>query len=157
MSDIEDKLKSFIERLDAYETRISLKTPANLPNIEEYMSLDKTQLHTMSDEDCGIAAVQLSQYATYLQREINRQLAIKNWAEANLHSLVAAHNNEYDKFVKFEIKKFLIEKENGAAKKLNDILITAGARVDSLSYLTTRIQNQSETLLALQQTKRSRK
>ena len=157
MSDIEDRLKTFIEQLDAYETRISLKTPAGLSNIDEFMSLDKTKLHTMCDEDCGIAAVELSQYATYLQREINRQLAIKNWAESNLHALVASHNGEYDKYVKFEIKKFLIEKENVAAKKLNNIFVTASSRVDSLSYLTTRIQNQSDALLALQQTKRNRK
>ncbi len=156
MSDIEDKLQEFIKQLDEFENRTGVVVSKLSPDIELYMNIESERLKNMTDEECGIAAVKLQQYATYLQKQINRQTAIKNWADTNLYAIMAAHNADYDKFIKIEMKRYLIAKENNAAVKLVGILNKASARVDDLSYLTGRIAGQAESLLALQQTKRKR-
>lgn len=157
MKDIDEKLQEFIKSLDDYEKRIQLVTPQKPSDIDSYMDIAADKLKLMTDDECGTAAVKLTQYNIYLQREINRQVAIKNWAKANIDAFIAETWNQYDKFIKVDIRQYLIEKENNAAARLNKIYITASSRVDSLSYITGRIDSQSQALLALQQTKRNRK
>jgi hypothetical protein len=157
MKDIDTKLQEFIKSLDDYEQRIQLITPQKPSDIDLYMDIAAEKLKLMTDDECGTAAVKLTQYNIYLQREINRQVAIKNWAMANINAFIAESWDQYDKYIKVDIRQYLIEKENSAAARLNKIYITASTRVDSLSYITGRIDAQSQALLALQQTKRNRK
>jgi len=153
MTEIDAKLQKFIESLEEFDKKVLLPKIDGY-DISEYMDLSVDKLKIMSDEDCGIAAVRLAQYNRFLQKEINKQNAIKNWADSNINSIIAEKNNEYDKFIKIDIKKFLIQKENSAAAKYYKIYSIALSRVDSLSYITGRIDTQVQTLLALQQSKR---
>lgn len=157
MKDIDAKLQDFIKSLDDYEQRIQLTTPQKPLDIDQYMDISADKLKLMTDDECGTAAVKLTQYNIFLQREINRQVAIKNWAMSNINAFIAETWDQYDKYIKTDIRQYLIEKENTAAARLNKIYITASSRVDALAYITGRIDSQSQALLALQQTKRNRK
>ena len=88
MTEIDAKLEKFIESLEEFDKKVLLPKIDGY-DISEYMDLSVDKLKIMSDEDCGIAAVRLAQYNRFLQKEINKQNAIKNWADSNINSIIA--------------------------------------------------------------------
>lgn len=154
MDNITEKLEQFVAKLDEYDKRNSFAKVQLDTDIEEYLNLSADKLKNMTDEECGIAAVKLARYSLYVQKTINRQSAIMKWAEHEINVLSSSVIQNYDKFLRHELKIALIAKENSVIAKLNNVYNTALSRVEENNYLASRISTISETLLALQQTKR---
>lgn len=154
MDNISEELDKFIAKLEDFDKRSGFGIVQKDSDIEDYLNLSADKLKIMTDEECGIAAVKLARYSYYIQKIINRQSAIMKWADHHITIISASVINSYDKFLKHEIKIALIAKENNVIAKLNTIYSTASSRVEENNYLASRISTISETLLALQQTKR---
>ena len=146
MSVFKQKLADINKLLDEYENKIGL--PVNVPpgdenELQEYLSMDRQTVEAMSPDRAIAISVRLSQYSFYLQRCLNRDKAIKTWADSELNSIIATHFNDYDKYTKYEMRASLICKENSAAKELQSIMIYASQRIERLNDLSGGIKNLS--------------
>ena len=132
--------------LDQYENNIGL--PPNLPpgdesELQEYLSMDRTAIEAMSPERAIAISIRMSQYSFYLQRCINRDKAIKTWADSELSDVIASEVNSFDKYTKYEARVALICKNNSAAGELRRIQLFASQRIERLSELAAGIKNLS--------------
>jgi hypothetical protein len=143
--------------LDEYEKSIGLGTYSDIHNFTEeelnsYFSMSRDIIEKLTPEDCAQISLRLAQYALFLQRTINREIARHNWAEESIKESIADEINNYKGYGYIE-KSLQAIKHNDKASGLNRIKKYAKQRMDRLSYLANNIKNLSDIILAVQKTK----
>ena len=157
LSKAESDVQKLIEKMNEYLDSHGLKTNSYNVVVEKYLHLTPDQLNKMGADECGEAAYLLTQYSEYLQREVNQQQAIQDWAEKYIDSLVISKLDQYgDGFVKYEYKRACAIRENPLAKDLSKISMKAQNHLTSLRDLPYKIEKRADRLSALQATKRKR-
>jgi len=143
--------------LDEYEASISLGQYHNLTGFDEqelnqYFSMNRDQIEKLNPEDCAQISYRLAQYAFYLQRTLNREIARHNWAEESIKETIADEINNYKGYGYLE-KSLQAIKHNDKAQALHKIQKYAKQRMDRLSYLANSIKNLSDIMLSVQKIK----
>lgn len=148
-----DRHKEIISKINSYYKRMSLNVEPN-ESIREYLNMTQAQLRSLSSEECGEISYILSQYSLYIQKEYNFQKSQHNWAVSLISYLVAKEGKNYGKYVKFEEKVNAFASENSYGNKLNKIIVETKEYIDSLDFISGRINQMANALIELQQTKR---
>jgi hypothetical protein len=152
-----DELKYWDDILDEYENSIGLGTYSDSHSFTEnelnlYFTMNRDAIEKLSPEDCAQISYRLAQYAFFLQRTLNREIARHNWAEENIKETIADEINNY-KGYGFMEKSLQAIKHNDKATSLNKIKKYAQQRMDRLSYLANSVKNLSDIMLSVQRTK----
>ena len=142
--------------LDNYENSLGLPeyntNTFGSEEINQYLSMNRDAIEKLSPEDCAQISYRLSQYAFFIQRTLNREIARHNWAESSIKDVIADEINNY-KGYGFVEKSLQAIKHNDKAKNLDKIKKYAQQRIDRLSYIANNIKNLSDIMLAVQKTK----
>lgn len=143
--------------LDEYENSVGLGKYSEIHSftneeLNEYFTMTRDAIEKLTPEDCGQISMRLSQYALFLQRTINREIARYNWAEESIKETIADEINNY-KGYGFVEKSLQAIKHNDKANALNRIKKYAKQRTDRLSYIANNIKNISDILISIQKTK----
>lgn len=152
-----DELKYWDDILDEYENSIGLGIYSDVHGFAEselnlYFTMSRDAIEKLSPEDCAQISYRLAQYAFFLQRTLNREIARHNWAEENIKETIADEINNY-KGYGFMEKSLQAIKHNDKASSLNKIKKYAQQRMDRLSYLANSVKNLSDIMLSVQRTK----
>lgn len=152
-----DELKYWDDILDEYENSIGLGTYSDSHSFTEnelnlYFTMNRDTIEKLNPEDCAQISYRLAQYAFFLQRTLNREIARHNWAEENIKETIADEINNY-KGYGFMEKSLQAIKHNDKATSLNKIKKYAQQRMDRLSYLANSVKNLSDIMLSVQRTK----
>jgi hypothetical protein len=143
--------------LDKYTGQHGLNIRGNNLS-EKYMNLTTNDMQHMGPEELGEAAYVLSNYALYLQKEVNHQQAIVVWCKDNLDYILADKADQYGgQFCPHAERKLLAIKDSEIARELYKVQMHAKMRVETLSFMPSRIEALSKKLEELQQTKRRQK
>lgn len=141
-------------QLDEYNSKLGLNLHKS-DAINAILNLTEDQLRLLSAEDCGIKSYQLLQYSLFLQKETNRHAAKVKWSKHNLDYITAKSGQGYgDKYTKYEERQGLLIADNSYAKALNDLLREATITLESLSFLSRKIESMATVLSEIQKTKR---
>lgn len=140
--------------LDEYENSVGFKPYNNVfqHNMEQYFSMTRDDIESLSPEDCAQISYVLGQFAFHIQRSINREIARVNWAEDSIKEVIADEINNYKGYGYTE-KSLQAIKHNDKANSLNKIKKYAKQRSDRLSYLANNIKNLSDIMLSVQKAK----
>jgi flagellar biosynthesis chaperone FliJ len=114
--------------------------------------MNRDAIEKLAPEDCAQISYRLAQYAFFLQRTLNREIARHNWAEENIKETIADELNNYKGYGYME-KSLQAIKHNDKACSLQKIKKYAQQRMDRLSYLAGSVKNMSDILLSIQRTK----
>lgn len=117
-----------------------------------YFTMNRDSIEKLTPEDCAQIAMRLSQYALFIQRTLNREIARHNWADETIKETIADEINNYKGYGYVE-KSLQAIKHNDKASSLNKIKKYAKQRMDRLSYIANNVKNLSDILLAVQKTK----
>ena len=152
-----EEVKYWDDILDEYESSIGLGKYSENHNftdneLNKYFTMSRDEIEKLSPEDCAQIAARLAQYAFFLQRTLNREIARHNWAEENIKETIADEINNYKGYGFLE-KSLQAIKHNDKANTLNKIKRYAQQRMDRLSYLATSVKNLSDIMLSVQRTK----
>lgn len=152
-----EEVKYWDDILDEYESSIGLgKYSENHSFTEDelnsYFTMNRDSVEKLSPEDCAQISYRLAQYAFFLQRTLNREIARHNWAEENIKETIADEINNY-KGYGFMEKSLQAIKHNDKATSLSKIKKYAQQRIDRLSYLANSVKNLSDIMLSVQRTK----
>jgi hypothetical protein len=151
----EEKWKQAEEILNDYSKSLGLSSISLNNESEKALNLTGDEIKKLTPEEISIQSYILAHYATFLQKEINRQSAKLKWANHNIGIVVAKVGSNYgDKWVKYDERKMLVIGDNEYAKILSDIALQATVRVEELSFLSSRISAMSEILDELHKTKK---
>jgi flagellar biosynthesis chaperone FliJ len=152
-----EEVKYWDDILDEYESSIGLGKYSESHSFSEdelnqYFTMNRDAVEKLSPEDCAQISYRLAQYAFFIQRTLNREIARHNWAEENIKDTIADEINNY-KGYGFMEKSLQEIKHNDKATSLNKIKKYAQQRMDRLSYLANSIKNLSDIMLSVQRTK----
>lgn len=144
---IEEQLRSFEKILDDYTNKIGLDKIIYNEDVEDILLLDERQLSGLDRNSLDEYAFILIQYATVLNKEINRNKVRLFWAEDKLNKFIAKYHNKYSgQFMKFETIKYTIINNDSAAKILNQIIVHAQSRILEIDGIVNNIQMMSKII-----------
>jgi len=157
LSTTKEQVEHWDKILDEYETSVGLGKYSDIHNFTEdelnqYFTMNRDVIEKLTPEDCAQISYRLAQYAFFMQRTLNREIARHNWAEETIKETIADEINNY-KGYGFVEKSLQAIKHNEKAFALNKIKKYAQQRMDRLSYLANSIKNLSDILLSVQRTK----
>ena len=143
--------------LDEYESSVGLGKYSDINNFSEtelnsYFNMTRDEIEKQTPEACAEIALRLGQYAFFIQRTVNREIARHNWAEEAIKETIADEINNYKGYGYAE-KSLQAIKHNEKASALNKIKKYAKQRMDRLSYLANNIKNLSDILLLINKNK----
>lgn len=152
-----EEVKYWDDILDEYEASIGLGKYSDVHNftdseLNNYFTMSRDMVEKLSPEDCAQIAYRLAQYAFFLQRTVNREIARHNWAEEGIKESIADEINNYKGYGFLE-KSLQAIKHNDKASTLSKIKRYAQQRIDRLSYLANNVKNLSDIILSVQKTK----
>ncbi len=152
-----EQVEQWDKILDEYESSIGLGKYSDVHNFAEselnnYFTMSRDMVEKLTPEDCAQISYRLAQYAFFIQRTLNREIARHNWAEESIKESIADEINNYKGYGFLE-KSLQAIKHNDKATSLNKIKKYAQQRMDRLSYLANSIKNLSDIILAVQRTK----
>jgi len=157
LSTTKEQLEHWDKILDEYESSIGLGRYSDVHGFTEdelntYFTMNRDAVEKLNPEDCAQISYRLAQYAFFLQRTLNREIARHNWAEETTKETIADEINNY-KGYGFVEKSLQAIKHNEKASSLNKIKKYAQQRIDRLSYLANSVKNLSDIMLSVQRTK----
>ena len=154
LSTAKENLAHFEKLIDSYLTKQGVHSVQYNEEALRILNMKTFELKALTSTECGELSFALSQYALYIQQQLNEQITRVNWAKNKLRNIVAKNAGNFDRYTKYEEKESSVVNSNEYASKLNDILCYAQAVSDRLSYMAGRIQSLSATLTDLQRSKR---
>lgn len=157
MSTTKEQVEHWDKILDEYESSIGLGKYTDVHGftdgeLNNYFTMTRDAIEKLGPEDCAQISYRLAQYAFFLQRTLNREIARHNWAEESIKETIADEINNYKGYGFLE-KSLQAIKHNDKASSLNKIKKYAQQRMDRLSYLANSVKNLSDILLSVQRTK----
>jgi hypothetical protein len=157
LSTTKEQVDHWDKILDEYESSIGLGQYSEVHSFTEtelnnYFTMSRDMVEKLTPEDCAQISYRLAQYAFFLQRTLNREIARHNWAEESIKETIADEINNY-KGYGFVEKSLQAIKHNDKATNLNKIKKYAHQRMDRLSYLANSVKNLSDIILSVQRTK----
>lgn len=151
----EQSLEALLKEINQYLESHGLKQNRYNAIVDKYLEITPEGLGKMGADELAEGAYLLTQYSEYLQREINKQQSILEWADRNIDMLVYPVLNNYgDSYVKFEQKKASAIMENPTAKELMSIRGKAQNHLTALKDLPYKIDKRADRLAALNVTRR---
>ena len=157
MQTTKEQLEQWDKVLDEYESFIGLGRYNEAHGftdgeLNKYFTMSRDVIEKLTPEDCAQISYRLAQYAFFLQRTLNREIARHNWAEETIKETIADEINNYKGYGFLE-KSLQAIKHNDKATNLNKIKKYAQQRMDRLSYLANSVKNLSDVILSVQRTK----
>jgi hypothetical protein len=157
LSTTKEQVEHWDKILDEYESSIGLGHYSEVHSFTEselnnYFTMSRDMVEKLMPEDCAQISYRLAQYAFFLQRTLNREIARHNWAEESIKETIADEINNYKGYGFLE-KSLQAIKHNDKATNLNKIKKYAHQRMDRLSYLANSVKNLSDIILSVQRTK----
>jgi hypothetical protein len=152
-----EQVEQWDKILDEYEVSIGLGKYSDVHNftndeLNQYLTMSRDTIEKLTPEDCAQISYRLAQYAFFLQRTLNREIARHNWAEESMKETIADEINNYKGYGFLE-KSLQAIKHNDKASGLNKIKKYAQQRMDRLGYLANSVKNLSDIILSVQRTK----
>tara|TARA_R110000824_G_scaffold327224_2_gene514138 strand:+ start:3202 stop:3666 length:465 start_codon:yes stop_codon:yes gene_type:complete len=129
------------------------KLPGPKEEIQKYLTMSREELKGLNIEDCAEISCRLAQYSIYVQRLMNIERGILKWAEHKILEAVSVESQQYDKFIKHEVKVRLIAKENSHVQRLLDLINYATQTSTRLEYFAGDIKELFHVIIELQRAK----
>ena len=154
-SKLEVKLEEIERKIEEYTSSkgLSETNKVSIDEVREYLEMDRKELRSLSEEDCGEVAWVLGQTSLSIQRELNEQSAIIKWLEAQITKTIMPSINNYKAYSYVERKDAAVY-DNTYAIEANRLKVRAEMRTTSLQYIAQEIKNLSSIILGIRDTKR---
>ena len=144
MATAQEKMEFRENLLDEYEK--SIHVPSNLPpgmetELQQYLSMDKVAIESLDRESSLAISIRLAQYAIFVRRCVNKEKGRIRWANDEITKMSAKQYNQFDPYIRYEVRLAMICGQDTAAQELQSIITYAQQRVDRLDELASDIKN----------------
>ncbi len=142
-------LTKYNEAIDLYEQSVGLGFSRSFKGdiaAAKYINMSLEDIRSISYETCNEAAIVLSQYAFYLQKLYNEEVAKANWATAQLRRVLADEVMQYNAPSADE-RRMQATKHNDVAMGLEQARVEAQAKADTLAFLAARMDSLADKFL----------
>lgn len=149
---LSEKINVVEESLNEFEAKHKIPRPnVSKDLVEKYMNQQNVSSLTL--DECGEAALILSQYSYYIQTVINKEKALIRWTNYSIEQVVT---RDIDKYIGYKYEERLSKAivNNDYASKVNKLKVNAEIKVERLQFLASKIDSIAKIYIELSQTKR---
>lgn len=133
---ISERIEQLRNDLHAYKQRLGLGSLVLTNDVDQYLNWTQDQLKKLSKEELLEAAALIYPITTYIQLEINKNVAVVKWCEKYLNYLFAQQYNQVgDKYTPAEIRRNIFIKNDEVAKELNKIIGETQSYIDQMENI----------------------
>ena len=145
----ETKLQQHLDNIQIYIDSSNCRYASFQEEFLMVSDLDPYDLDKKTQSELFDCAYLLYSYASYIQDQVNDQKNIIDFCNNQLAILVAKHRNDYgfDKYTKHDAKEPIIIFENSYAGKLNELRVSAQARLQCLEGKVFELKKQGDVLM----------
>lgn len=149
------KLEEFKAALDRFEKELGLPPLKSQVDSEatRLLELSKSELRGLTEEDCFEGAVILGGFAFHLQRAANRARSVVSWCDENVRTLIAPIVGSVKGWA-YEERRPLAVAQKESARRLEVVRVQYQSRMQSIEYLSSKVEQQALFLRDLGHTKR---
>lgn len=146
--------------LDDFERSIGLPPfglglPDTRGEAKSLLEMTPDRLRKMTAIECGESAFILEQFATHLQRALNRLQSRAKMADEAIRKLIRGKLKAQAGY-SFEERRLQAIHGDAAAQEWETIRVQAQLKIERLSYLASKVNQQADRLGSLQFSKRKR-
>lgn len=143
--ELEKQLDSILDNYCNSNDVIEYQHPSK-QTIQAHLNMDREYIEALPSSSKYSIAIELMQYAMYINRLANRERAREKWANDCIHNLCARAWQDYDSYTKADIKIRLIGQENSTVQKLISVRSHANIRAEELHGMAEYIKGISNLL-----------
>lgn len=118
-------------------------------SLEELFDISESELLKLNSEECIAKSFKISGYAMYIRSQLNENLARLNWCEDSLNRIIAKQYNDFDPYMKYEVRRQAIIDGDSFAYKVEKLRSRLKARVVILEDKLKDIRDMAETIKEL--------
>lgn len=123
-------------------------------DVEEYLQYNIEIIERLTSENCFEIAARLIQYAIHLQRLINKESCRMKWCNAIIERVCAREWNNYDQYMKANMKMELIARENEMVNRMIKLRNRASIKLENLNNIGALVRYYSDVMIEGARTKR---
>ena len=141
---IKDKMAIREGFLNEYERGLQIpsnQSPGTDAELQSYLNMDKVVIESLDRESAIAISIRLAQYSIYIQRCVNTEKGRIRWAESEINKMVAHQYNQFDQFIKHDIRRAMICNQDSAAFEYQKIITFAEQRCDRLNEIAQGVKN----------------
>lgn len=138
------------QSLDEFERSVM---PAEGHGAMKYVALSQEELHMMSAEECGEAAVMLTGLSFHLSRQTNKLRAKIRYCNETILKCVAGKTSNY-RYQSPEERMSLAIQEDDYSTSMKKHEVTLSCRLERIDYLSLRLEKIADMFSSLAATKR---
>jgi len=144
-----DTLKEFEKSIDEYLASSNICFSSYKEEYAFYSDMELSDLANKSRAELLDIAYMLQGYASYIQDEINRNIAILNWCNNLLDELLVKfeRENAFDKYTKFEMKRTIMVSDHSFAKVIEEVRKDSSMKVTLLEGKVFQVKKMSDIIL----------
>ena len=144
MSYVDDKLNEIIKKIEKQASIFGI----NRVNVDTtcvgYLSMSEDELAKLTPEELCLAEIKLNVYALTIQKYSNTATAIRNWADRCLNLVVAQQYNNFDKWMKYEVRRDSVILNDEYARRLSEVANEQVLIIEEMAYLSQSIHHISD-------------
>jgi len=148
-AELENKISNFLSKISewisshniAYSDKECFDDYENANNI---LNSDYKKICSYTNHEYQEKLFLLNQYYTYLNLALSREKSAKTWADQGLNYVLAGKN--FSQFIKWEERKAIVLRESQVAAKLQELKMTAEARIMVLEAQMHNIETSMKIL-----------
>jgi hypothetical protein len=138
------------QSLDEFERSVM---PADGQGAMKYVGLPQEELHMMSAEECGEAAVMLTCLSFHLAKQANKLRAKIRYCNETILKSVAGKTGNY-RYQSPDERMSLAIQEDDHATSMKKHEVTLSCRLERIDYLSLRLEKIADMFSSLAATKR---
>jgi hypothetical protein len=152
---IDEQLKDLKGYLAKHNQKLGLGQLVSSNETNRYLTMSQGEIQRMTAQECGTAAVILSQAAAFIQSENNREQAIARWCKQVITKAIAGEITQVGtQYLPYEYRRELAIAQDDFTEEVYAIQRVAESRVDNMAYMSSSLRNLASVFESLQQTKR---
>lgn len=117
--------------------------------VNEILTATAQQIQDLTSEECLSYSYKLSSFCLFVRKELSLNLVRLNWCEDSLNRILAQEYNNFDPYMKYELRRQAICIDNQFAFRIEKLRSRLKARAILMEDRVRDIRDMANTLLEL--------
>ncbi len=152
---VDNRIKALSDKLDGLIGDKKLNFHANDSEIDQIFQMSAEDLFRLPHQKMAEYAYTINRYGVYLQKELNKQRGLLNWARKSIDYIVLPKMKEYRQgYMTSDEVKMSVIRDNDVATKIWAFMVDKENEVSIISDMNIDIRKMADNLSDAAKTKR---
>jgi len=145
-------VNAYLDRFEFDNKIVPIQRPEDESEISKIINLSPDLINKLTPDQCWEYAIRLSQYASYIQRMMNKEKTTEKWANGAIYDSAAKEFDQY-KFMSEDAKIAIIAETNNYVAELLRIKRASILKISRIEYFSHALKDQANLFIMIKKNK----